>query len=366
MKAYHILYHTDEDGTAAAAVVYEYLKRITKESGKRVRYFFYKIDYTVLIQSLLGGIHDGDEVFLVDYSFSKRDNLEFILDLADKGINVTWIDHHKTSVDIVKGLKFTDIDIYNYKNLHFYIEDNACGAALAYEYFYTIINGDYGDAYHYRYIDYLAYVNSHDTWRFNVPNTTEFSYGIMGLKHTPRNIFSQIFNYRSDLVNELFDKCHSTEFKSAMQNFVYKIIENGKRIKEYCDTMNKSMLDQYSFECFIRDFTNEKVYKCIVLNKRGNSLVFGDLIDEYDIVIPYIFNGEQYIYSLFSNKDYVDCEQIAKILGSYNNLGGGGHLHAAGFQTHDNIFMKDGVVNISKKLFSFLHKDNKYSIIISR
>ena len=33
MKAYRICYHTDEDGLASAAVIYEYLKRINNNNN---------------------------------------------------------------------------------------------------------------------------------------------------------------------------------------------------------------------------------------------------------------------------------------------------------------------------------------------
>ena len=39
MKAYHICYHTDEDGIASAAIIYEYLKVLNKDDKKNVRYF---------------------------------------------------------------------------------------------------------------------------------------------------------------------------------------------------------------------------------------------------------------------------------------------------------------------------------------
>ena len=72
MKAYHICYHTDEDGLAAAAVIYEYLKKVNKTGKKKIRYFFYKIDYTVDLRTVISsGIPSGDEIYFVDYSFRR-------------------------------------------------------------------------------------------------------------------------------------------------------------------------------------------------------------------------------------------------------------------------------------------------------
>ena len=79
MKVYHICYHTDEDGLASAAVIYEYLKRINSKSTK---YFFYKIDYTKDLKKVLPlNMPSGDEIYFVDYSFSNGDNLNFVLEI---------------------------------------------------------------------------------------------------------------------------------------------------------------------------------------------------------------------------------------------------------------------------------------------
>ena len=65
--------------------------------------------------------------------------------------------------------------------------------------------------------------------------------------------------------------------------------------------------------------------------------------DKYDIVIPYMYTGIQYKYSLFTKRNNLDCSEIAKKLGEIDGLGGGGHAQAAGFQTYHNIFEKDVV-----------------------
>ena len=76
MKAYHICYHTDEDGLASASVIYEYLKRVNKKDSKNIIYFFYKIDHTMNLKSILPTrITDGDEIYFVDYSFSDINNM---------------------------------------------------------------------------------------------------------------------------------------------------------------------------------------------------------------------------------------------------------------------------------------------------
>ena len=60
--------------------------------------------------------------------------------------------------------------------------------------------------------------------------------------------------------------------------------------------------------------------------------MFGDKIKEYDAVIPFYYINGKWKYSIFTEKDNVDCESIAKY------YGGGGHKKAAGWVIDDLIF----------------------------
>lgn len=370
MKAYHICYHTDEDGVAAAAVIYEYLKKINKVDKKKIRYFFYKIDYTMDLKTILPvDIPAGDEIYFVDYSFSNIDNLNYILELSNRDIMVTWIDHHKTSVDILRN---KDIDLSKYPNFHRLIDDYYCGAYLAYVYAYFKLHTKYKTNQMYaimypEYIPlYIRYVNSWDTWKHDMPNTVEFNLGMRSVKHTPRNTLSSMFKYNSEIIDKLFsdDKEDIEMLELYMQVYINDIIYKGKIIKTYQDVNNESLCNDYGFELDIIDDSNDHTvrgYHCFALNKRGNSTMFGDRINKYDIVIAFQFNGDKYVYSLYTSKDNVDCESLAKKLGSIDGLGGGGHTKAAGFQTYDQIIKANCNVYINNKLF----RKNKYNIMIS-
>lgn len=356
MKAYHICYHTDEDGLASAAVIYEYLKRISRIFNEKVTYFFYKIDYTMDLRKVLTGIPCGDELYFVDYSFSNKDNLKYVLELTNGGTEVYWIDHHKTSEDIVCSKEFLDLKLDSCMNFHWFINTDFCGAYLCYAFAYARLNGTTPDPY--RMADhtplYIKYVDSWDTWKHNMPNTIEFNIGIRSEKRTPKNTISSMLNYNSDIINKLFSYVAvETEIvNSYMKKYIDNVIENGKVIKQYQDIENESLCNDYGFEFKIIDASNYGVeYRCFALNKRGNSTMFGNKINDYDIVVPFQFNGVQYVYSLYTAKDNVNCEVLAKKLGSINGLGGGGHTKAAGFQTYNQIFKANNTVYINNKLF---------------
>lgn len=375
MKAYHICYHTDEDGLATAAVIYEYLKRVNKEDKKRTLYFFYKIDYTMDLKEVLpDDIPSGDEIYFVDYSFSNMNNLKYVLELSNKDINIIWIDHHKTSQDIIDNYFNSTCQVLNmYPNFHYFINTEYCGAYLAYFYAYIKIN--YNIAIekikpHLSILDddlniplYIKYVDSWDTWKHNMPNTTEFNIGIRSIRRTPKNALSFMLDYKSNLINKLFsnDDNDFKEIEKYMQTNINKIINTGKTIKLYQDIENESICNEYGFKFDIIEYVSlyeSHTYHCFAVNKRGNSTMFGDKINEYDIVVPFQFNGSKYVYSLYTNKEYVDCEDLAKKLGNYNKLGGGGHKQAAGFQTYNQLIEANCIININKKIFT----NNNYKI----
>lgn len=376
MRAYHICYHTDEDGLASASVIYEYLKRINKNNN--VLYFFYKIDYTVDLSTILSeNIPEGDEIYFVDYSFSKKSNLEYVLKFSSKGITVRWIDHHKTSLNIITGREYEDIDINLYKNFYYYIDTDYCGAYLAYVYAYLkikslqttvefpdILMGTIDKSMHPKYIPlYIKYVDSWDTWKHNISDTTEFNIGIGSIKRTPKSALSSIFKYNNKIINKLFsdDKKDIEIIESYMKRYINDTIAKGKIIKEYKDIENESICENAGFEFSILDHTTCRHYNCFAVNSRGNSTVAGYRINKYDIIVLFRFNGEQYTYSLYTNRDAVDCCLLAKKLGSYDKLGGGGHAKAAGFQTRNQILKTKCLIVIRNKLFT----KNKYNILIT-
>lgn len=364
MKAYHICYHIDEDGNASAAIIYEFLKRQGIKYKEKTRYFFYRIDYTMNLETVLPDIPLGDEAYFVDYSFSDKNNLEYLMNLLSKGIHVTWIDHHKTSYGIIMNL---DLDNYQCGHLHHFINTDYCAAYLCYIYAYFSLQGystNYLHGLKYpEYIPlYIRYVDSWDTWKHNMDNTIEFNIGMRSMNRTPRSVFSSMFKYKNDITSKLFsDNEHDIEvIESYMQHYIKNTISRGKVIKAYQDISNESLCSDYGFEFYISDESNKdtRVYHCFALNKRGNSTMFGTKINEYDIVVPFQFNGEQYIYSLYTSKEDINCESLAKKLGSIDGLGGGGHTKAAGFQTYNQIIKSNCTVHITSKLFN----KNKYNI----
>lgn len=116
---------------------------------------------------------------------------------------------------------------------------------------------------------------------------------------------------------ELFDW-----YDIVTDNPVYKIIHDGKLILDYQNTQNERACKS-AFEIEFEGL------RAIVLNNGGaNSQVFESVYDEskHDVMIPFVFTGKHWTFSLYTTKSKIDCSVIAK------SKGGGGHKKAAGFQ----------------------------------
>lgn len=129
----------------------------------------------------------------------------------------------------------------------------------------------------------------------------------------------------------------------------YNMIHDGVNIKEvkdmttaeYMPTGMTAMLDAVGMTIKYEQYRKAYAYesridgvKCLVVNRRCNSLIFGNLIKDYPIVAIWVFDGEKYKYSIYSDKPDVNCSKIAE------RYGGGGHKGASGFVSEKMIFNK--------------------------
>lgn len=318
VKQINIFYHNDHDGIFAAAVMNNYIRKLHLSVEKQINLSFFghqKIsvypetnlipidDYSINLKDeylKVSKENDGNKLFIfLDYSFTNKDNLKWLDEISNNDDNnILIIDHHISSLDLQKKEK---------ENLIINIDTSYCGAVNTWRYLYPDKNIP----------KMLQYVDSYDTWKHNMPNTQEFHYGLLVSSPT-----DALFNMNSS-------------FWNSSDELVDLAIERGKHNLDFYDYENKNMHLKYSFEFTIR--SNNKEYKCLGLNRRGPSKMFLDEIEKYDIVCPFYFNGNNFIYSLFTVKEDIDCEYIAK------RLGGGGHRRAAGF-CNDSLIIYEGFI----------------------
>jgi oligoribonuclease NrnB/cAMP/cGMP phosphodiesterase (DHH superfamily) len=100
-----------------------------------------------------------------------------------------------------------------------------------------------------------------------------------------------------------------------------KELEAGKIALKYRDNYYAGLVKAWSF------FVNFEGYKAIACNAGSVSSQLFDIVEEeYDIMMPFVFNGKKWTVSLYTKKENIDVSEIAL------KYGGGGHRKAAGFQ----------------------------------
>ena len=302
MKKVYVYHHNDHDGIVAAGVLYN----LYPESHN-VEFIFNMIDYAKEINLDHIDFDNDDEVYFLDYSFTNEHNLNEFKKLLDLRRTcdlhkVVWIDHHKSSLGILDGYTIAGT-----------IDTTLCGAALTYLYFQPQDN-EYELPGPYFHKDpsvplFLKYIDDYDCWKHLYPETNDFHYGLTVSDPTDPIISNLLYS----------------------RNGIDNIIFAGKKVQEYLRFENKEYhVDMCGFEYKLPD--EHGGLRCLCLNRKGNSLMFGDKINDYDAVIPFYFNGTKWTYSIFTVKDQVSCEAVAK------SYGGGGHIRAAGWTSDELIF----------------------------
>lgn len=277
--------HNDLDGRGARALVAQYENNYNEED-------YFEVDY---VQELpLDKILKDEKVYFVDYSFSKN-TYHVLLEILKITKNVIWIDHHQSSIDLIDEhpeLESIEGIVRN---------NNISGAGLTWMYFNK--KDDLSEA-----PEFVKLISDYDCWILSNKNAMFFKLGMDALPNKNVN-----------------DEVWSTLLSDSLED---DLIKMGKTISLYMENDNREYCEKYSFETKLPGFD----YKVLACNRKSNSLLFGDKINDYDIVCPFVYDGNKYTYSLFTNKDNIDCRKIAE------SFGGGGHKQAAGFSNDNLIF----------------------------
>lgn len=301
---------------------------------------------------------EKDDVFIVDVSISATSYNDF-LNVCKTARTVTWIDHHQTSLDIIKE---HEDELQAIDNLTYFVSKCACGAALTYTFFNIprdylsairqisenekyLIKADYlkggiisvnmrkmdpkhpEDAlYHCWKVTlpkWLFHVDDYDTWKQIDPLTNTLILGV-DTEDTNLVIDGEGRNSERKVFNSFWNK-----FTTDM-NTISEYIAYGKSIDRYI----KSKYARELGSTFEWEYNGTKF---ICKNAHGNSWNFGELIKNYPAAILFNYDGKsgKWDYSVYSDESSnFDCSAFCKL------FGGGGHIHASGFQIKDLIFLK--------------------------
>lgn len=287
MKCY---YHNDIDGKCAGSIV-------ARKTGNYNPSDYIMYDYSTPLN--FDVVEEGETVYFVDLSFSVNtvDKLKELVET--KKCNLIWCDHHQSSMEVMKNNP-------EYKAIKGIRRNGISGAALTYMYLYEC---EYEEI-----PTFIKLVSDFDCWLFTMEHTLEFKYALEAKDHDALDI----------VWNKLI-----RDNASIMKAYLNKLFDRGKIISKYVKKEYEEYRKKYAYESRIDN------YKCLVVNRSCNSLIFGDLIKEYPIVAIWAFDGEKYKYSIYSDKPEIDCSKIAE------KFGGGGHKGASGFTSKELILKKE-------------------------
>ena len=278
-------YHNDMDGKCAGAIVYKFYKRdrdFEKETNEKCE--FISINYNNDFP--FDSITQNETVIIVDFSLQKEGEFEKLLNITK---NIIWIDHHKTAIEKHYPLKLNGIR-----------KDGVSGCELTWHWFYpgrpiprvVELLGDY------------------DIWSFKHGDNTNFLQTGIRLYNT---------------------KPESEDWVRWLDQFYFPIDELGKGeiSLKYRNTYYNGLVKSFSF------FIEFEGYKTVVCNAGSvSSQLFDSVKEDYDIMMPFVFDGKKWIVSLYTKKENIDVSEIAK------KYGGGGHRKASGFRCDELPFIR--------------------------
>lgn len=331
-----VIYHNDADGKCSAAIIRQMLDN-PFDSFKRSDFISY--DYGRLNSD---DIDDSETVYIVDISLNEYMS-RYISELVDKGCKVVHIDHHKSTLDYLSNYSLNESDklttfyksemtyddgqepmrvsasvltwVYCCMNDEERTNPNNVKFDFTERFTHVALNIDTPVVKEYMIPACIRFINDWDTWTKALPETDYFHYGFESFTDEETHPF------------ETFWDNHIT-LNEFMQTTMI-----GVHVQRYVNATNERCLKN-SFECDVLG------HKALCLNSNiHSSMVFGDKINEYDLVIVFHYDGSinkwrVSFYSSATRESSVDCSEIA------SHLGGGGHHGAAGASIDAEFLIK--------------------------
>lgn len=329
VKNFHCLHHNDADGYSSAAIVAGALDNWDESRFTKQTYSDFKKDF-----------NKDTVVFIVDLSISAS-TYDSLVEIINNSKAVIWIDHHQTSIETFeKNREFLESHLNGYL-----LSDNGySGCYLTYLYCYEMQRLRYSDdslivktsngdidlsdvdtAFNTLNVPlFIKLISDYDTWSQRYKgDQNHFNAGLM----------DQTENFNSSKLRTLSENIRYINHEIGyIPNLIDSIIEHGRIINEYTSKNNARKLKLYGYKekLFIKSLY-DKPLRCLVMNERGNSFLFGDDLynPDIDFGVSTIFNGHDWIYNIFKNPKS-DCPVTSKDVAEFFN--GGGHPGAAGFK----------------------------------
>jgi len=301
MKIYH---HNDLDGYCAGFWV-RLNVGIKPDSEGNIHWKTSDINYNQKFP--INEIKKDEQVWILDFSIEPLEMLELLKITKD----VTWIDHHKTSIE-----KYKDFP-HEIRGIR---KDGESGCVLTFKYIHWwTARGDGLINLNNEVLDnpvpeFTKLIGDRDIWKFEFGDKTKYFY--LGCQlYDWANLDSPFWNMSFVYGNEGIER----------------IVQEGKVSERYRINFSKRYLQSLSFPV---EFEG---YSCLAMNMGlCSSEYFLDNDKKFDILMPFVFDGKKWTISLYTIKPEIDVSKIAQ------KYGGGGHKGASGFVTNSLPFVPLG------------------------
>jgi len=279
-----IIHHDDLDGRCSAAIAYRYLQKFNY-NNEQIKIF--EIDYETPFP--IDKIVKNEKVYVLDFCLENDEINKKLLNITK---NVIWIDHHKTSLE-KKDIK--DLDGIR--------DTTRAACVLTWEFFHKKDD---------KVPDTVEYISDMDAWLWKERDISEpFTAALMIEPHKPKDkIWDEII------------------YDPLAYKPISKLIQDGKICIKFRKAISEEYMNKYGFEV---DFEGKKCFACGFF--MFGSMPFGYRIKKYDMCISFEYNGEKFLYGLYSEK--VDVSKIAE------KYKGGGHKGASGFSAKELLIKGD-------------------------
>lgn len=380
MTKVYVFHHNDADGYASAAIIGSFY---TKIKDNKLEYDvpveYYSCSYSSPMELDKIDVTKECRVYIVDYSFTREDDQKKILELKDnRNVQFVWIDHHESSKLIEESNSyFKSMD--GIRCLEKGSPYAGCYLTYLYVNRFPLL----------RPIDtiplWIRLTSEYDTWQYDQAaryfakcvNFEGLENAFLRLDRTEdgKESFLRIESFGRYMTKDVHNK--------EIERVVDEKIATGRILTDIDNIRNKRRVENSSWETKLsvsmdryyidphhklklrQDWDNRiemSNQKILVMCGTGNSLVFGDKINEYDAVCLVTTNdGTYFTHSLYSRDGGAACNIIASFFGKYYGITGGGHEHAAGWTAPCICFRKNYHHSISARVKNGKEQEALYS-----
>ena len=234
-------------------------------------------------------IKKNEKIFMVDFSLQPFEDMERLNSISI----LTWIDHHKTSIDEAYKRNF-------FSKGGQFLQTTKAACELTWKLFYGDMENEA--------VNLLGRYDVHHL----IPGALELQNGLKMYDTKPEN-------------NEIWSK-----LLSKNTHFLDECLKTGKILFKKQKMNNIAYAKACSFETILDGLNVVAINKGLT-----NSQIFESVYDKqkHDAMLTFVWRNGKYTVSLYSDKDNIDVSLICK------KYGGGGHKGAAGFQCAELPFM---------------------------